>query len=263
MPRRTVKVISHGDGIRVKKAVDLALRSGRANRAHLEITAIEKVATEHEAYLRSKGATHPPNLKVLSRTNSVDHLRTLADNSIHHQWAHFMPSALDFYTRREFFKQVHRTLAPGKSFVVIESGLAGLEFARELSKAGFKVDFRRITEHEVMKMNLEDSARYVHDVQEQRQVVYRVLAEHLVKTMGYEKGMESFRREMQNPDKIKVPKQAMSEMKKAFVLMRLRNETKVTPEVRASIERMSEDLSKAMLDRKPYAKLVAYKIVKK
>ena len=48
MPRtRILRVVSHGDGIRVKKAVDLAIKSRRAGRASIEITAVEKAHTKH------------------------------------------------------------------------------------------------------------------------------------------------------------------------------------------------------------------------
>lgn len=229
MVKKTRKMIGHGDGILAKKAVDIALRH-----KNVEVTSTEAIKSKYGQYLKMLGLKEKPaNLNVKGKTNSAKYLKTLRENSIDHQWAHFSSTSMSYYVRRAFFEEVFRTLKPGRNLTIIDSGMAGQEICNELKRAGFKVSMRRLSPEEILKLKTPDAINFA-----------RRTEIDITKNLFAYNG--------------KIPKQVLRELQEGWIKLKTSTEPKINPEVLASIRRVAQQMQKSMSE-KPFAKIVAVK----
>ncbi|MFA6268953.1 MAG: hypothetical protein WCW13_02475 [archaeon] len=156
MQRKFSRIAGLGEGKRLKKSVDLALRHPRT-----EVVAIEKAEAsqlDHFKYLRELGAkTKPNNLTIKSGIAAEKYLAGERPNSFNHLYAHFLTQHLAYSTRQQLFKQAWRTLKPGAKFMVIEFGAHKKTLEIELRNTGFGVSARRITSEELLKLDTDNA----------------------------------------------------------------------------------------------------------
>jgi SAM-dependent methyltransferase len=231
---RTRKIIGHGEGVHAKKAVDLSLKK---RHARTEITATDLSPSRYSRYLLEKGAKEKPaNLTVLGRTNSLNYLRALKNNSTHHQWAHFSVSNMGYSARRAFFKEVFRTLVPNGRLLIVDSAAAAKEFSRELSSFGFEVTVKRLSIDEARKLDTPDT----HTFLAQNVQIARMMSDYGGR----------------------IPPQMFEIMKQNWIKFMLANEKERSKESFQSLQRMANDLQESMGER-PFVRIIAKKPVKK
>jgi len=138
--KRTFHVAGLGEGVRVRKAVDLSIRHSNA-----EVSAVELEKTKHARYLKErlkalgKRLEKPANLAVLEGTDALHFLESKKPNSLHHLYAHLLLEHFPHSKRMAVFRQAIRVLKPNGRFLLIDTCVFTVQLKKELESAGFQV----------------------------------------------------------------------------------------------------------------------------
>lgn len=149
MVKKRMRVLCIGDGVKAKKAVELALRHPR-----IHFTAVDKNAKDtHRRYLRNLGQKdEPPNLTVKPRTDAVEFLKSKKPGYYGHIYGHFVLSVMRYPERDRLYRQMKRVLESGARFVAVDHASFLRQLRLELGKHGFEVSTRRVTPKELLRL---------------------------------------------------------------------------------------------------------------
>ena len=152
----TRTVVGLGEGLRARKAIDLALKHKKTN-----FIAVEKLkASElsHFKYLKDRGQRMmPSNLTIKTGTGAGKFLSAQKANSLDHVYSHFLLQHVAFAERKQIFGELMRAMKPGARFSTVEDGHYGKAFPLELQRAGFKVTTKRLSPEEVARMGTDNA----------------------------------------------------------------------------------------------------------
>ncbi len=154
--QRIRRVAGLGEGKRLRKSIDLALRHPAT-----DFVAVEKAHADeltHFSYLKERGAKlKPNNLTIRAGITAEKYLTGEKANSFDHLYAHFLGQHLSFAARQELFRQAWRTLKPGTRFAIIDAWAYEKPFMMELRNAGFSVNAKKITAEELLKLGTDNA----------------------------------------------------------------------------------------------------------
>jgi len=151
--RKPFRVAGLGEGLRMKKAVDLSLRHARD-----EITGVDIDKTEYSKYLKKKGLKEKPrNLDVRGRTDAISYLKAQRPESLDHVYAHFLLQHLSFAKRQELLQGAFNALRKGGRFLTVEEMHYSGQLQAELKSQGFEVFAKRLTPEQVFELGTDNA----------------------------------------------------------------------------------------------------------
>ncbi|VVB75115.1 Uncharacterised protein [uncultured archaeon] len=171
MIRRSLNIVGLGEGLRGKKAVDLALKHPK----HIFVGVDSHPLSEYGRYLKSRGVKEKPrNLTIKNSTGAFEYLASQKEASVDHAYAHFLFQHVSYAERQKIYSQLMRTMRPGTRFVTIEEANYITQLPLELRNTGFIVSVKRIGAEELLKLdtdNGEMNAKHHLTVQKNRRAL--------------------------------------------------------------------------------------------